>query len=202
MSRPTIDLFVEDRAHEEFLKAMIARLSADEHREIAVRVRSARGGHGRVVNEFTLYQDVVTRGLSSIPDILVVAVDANCSSFHETQKSLKNHLKAEFEGRATYACPEPHIERWFMADPESFAEVVGAEPPRERRKCERDRYKRQLVEAIRNGGHLAPLGGLEFARDLVLQMDLYRAGKNEPSLKAFVDSLRGALRLLGETGRS
>ena len=197
MSRPTIDLFVEDRAHEEFLKAMVVRLSAEEHRETMTRVRSARGGHGRVLNEFELYQEAIARGLSTIPDILVVAIDANCLSFHETQKTLKTRLKAEFQGRAAYACPDPHIERWFMADPESFAEVVGAQPPRERRKCERDRYKRQLVDAIRRGGYLPTLGGVEFAKDLVLHMDLYRAGKNEPSLSAFVDSLRGCLRLLG-----
>ena len=199
MSRPTIDLFVEDRAHEEFLKAMVVRLSAEEHRETMTRVRSARGGHGRVLDEFDLYQKAVARGLSSIPDILVVAIDANCQSSHETQKTLNTRLKAEFQGRAAFACPDPHIERWFMADPQSFADVVGVEPPKERRKCERDRYKRQLVDAIRRGGHLPTLGGVEFAKDLVVRMDLYRAGKNEPSLNAFVDTLRGCLRLLGES---
>jgi len=198
MSRSTIDLFVEDRAHEEFLKAMISRLSAEERRETVIRVRSARGGRGRVLEEFELYQEAVRRGLSSIPDILVVAVDANCASFHETLKSLASRLKEGFEGRAVYACPDPHVERWYMADPESFAEVVGAEPPRERRKCERDRYKRHLVEAIRKGGHTPTLGGVEFAIELAQKMDLYRAGKNEPSLKAFVESLRRMLRLLSD----
>jgi len=202
MSRPTIDLFGEDHAHQEFLKAMIGRLSGEENRQTVVLVRSARGGHGRVLSEFALHQRAILRGQFSLPEILVVAVDANCAGFREMQKRLTDNLKPEFEGRAVFACPEPHIERWFMADPESFAEVVGAEPPRERRKCERDRYKRQLLDTICKSGYPAPLGGLEFARDLVLRMDLYRAGKREPSLRAFVDSLRGALRLLGETQRS
>jgi hypothetical protein len=37
------------------------------------------------------------------------------------------------------------------------------------------------------------LGGIEFAEDLVASMDLYRAGKNEKSLKHFVDDLRAGL---------
>jgi hypothetical protein len=200
MSRPTIDLFGEDHAHEVFLKAMIGRLSGEEECKAVVRVLSARGGRGRVLGEFSLYQEAVARGSIPISDILVAAVDTNCASFHEAQRRLKEHLKPEFVGRAIYACPDPHIERWFMADPESFAKVIGAEPPRERRKCGRDRYKRQLLETICKCGHPAPLGGLEFARDLVLQMDLYRAGKNEPSLKAFIDGLRRALRLLAAGG--
>jgi len=202
MSRPTIDLFGEDHAHEEFLKAMIERLSALENREVVIRVLSAQGGRGRVLNEFALHQQAILRGRSPLPEILVVAVDTNCATYHETQKRLQNQLTPEFTGKVVYACPFPHVERWFMADPKSFSEVVGAEPVRERRKCGRDRYKQHLADAIRKGGQPAPFGGKEFARELVLQMDLYRAGKNEPSLKAFVDSLRGALRLLGKTGRS
>jgi len=80
-----------------------------------------------------------------------------------------------------------------MADPESFAEVVGVEPTREKAKCERDRYKQQLVQAIRKGGHIPTLGGIEFAQDLVARMDLYRAGKNDPSLKACIDACRAAI---------
>jgi hypothetical protein len=38
------------------------------------------------------------------------------------------------------------------------------------------------------------LGGIEFAEEIVECMDLYRAGKDEPSLKHFIDELRSALR--------
>jgi len=81
-----------------------------------------------------------------------------------------------------------------MADPESLTAIIGAEPKKERRKCERDRYKKLLVEAIRQGGQIVTLGGIEFATDIVLSMDLYRASKNEPSLKSFIDDMRSILR--------
>jgi hypothetical protein len=198
MTRTTVDLFVEDRAHEQFLKALVGRLSAEADRPVVIRVRSAQGGHGRVLSEFALYQATIARGLFPLPDMLVAAVDANCNSPQEVQRTLQQNLGREFQGRTAFACPDPHVERWFMADPESFAMIVGAEPPLERRKCERDRYKRHLVDAIRKGGHVPTLGGIEFALDLVSGMDLYRASKNEPSLGAFVDAARGILRTITE----
>lgn len=100
------------------------------------------------------------------------------------------------------ACPDPHVERWYLADPESFKEVVGHQPTIGKKKCVRDYYKNALANAVRKAGHPATLGGIEFAQELVERMDLYRAGKNERSLKAFVDDLRGRLRTLmqGEGG--
>ena len=38
------------------------------------------------------------------------------------------------------------------------------------------------------------LGGAEFAEEIITAADLFRAGKNEPSLKHFVDELRGLMR--------
>jgi hypothetical protein len=36
-------------------------------------------------------------------------------------------------------------------------------------------------------------GGMELADEIVEAMDLYRAGKNEPTLKRFADDLKAAL---------
>ena len=51
------------------------------------------------------------------------------------------------------------------------------------------------MKAVREAGHPPTLGGLEFAQELVGAMDLYRASKNDHSLGAFVNDLRGKLRL-------
>ncbi len=63
-----------------------------------------------------------------------------------------------------------------------------------RRKCDRDEYKRILVNALRSAGHPVMVGGAEFAEEIVTEMDFYRAGKNEPSLRHFIDQARGILR--------
>ena len=48
----------------------------------------------------------------------------------------------------------------------------------------------------RCGVHVVGVGGIEFAQEIVAGMDLYRAGKNDRSLKAFLDDLRSKLRIL------
>ena len=39
-------------------------------------------------------------------------------------------------------------------------------------KCDRDRYKKLLIDSVRNAGAVPLLGGLEYAEDIVKQMDL------------------------------
>lgn len=99
---------------------------------------------------------------------------------------------------AVVACPDPHVERWYMADPASFSEVVGMQVRPGKKKCDRGQYKDALARAVRAGGHPTTLGGVEFGTDLVEAMDVYRGGKNEKSLKHFVDGLRAQLARVAE----
>lgn len=194
MASVRVDLFAEDRGHEEFLRHLIPRIAAEAALDASVRKISARGGHGRAVSEFKTYQRVLEKVGADIPDLIVVAIDANCLGWNDFRTKLQAEIAERWTQRVIPACPDPHIERWFLADPPSFREVVGAEPQRERRKCERDRYKRLLREAVRKGGHLPTLGGVEFAREIVEAMDLYRAGRSEPSLRAFVEGFQALVR--------
>jgi hypothetical protein len=110
MSSPiVIDLFVEDHAHEEFLKAVLHRLAREEGKSILVRVRSARGGHGRVLTEFSLYQKSVLKapGDMTMPDLLVIAIDANCKRFNDARKDIEATIETPFRTRAIVACPDP-----------------------------------------------------------------------------------------------
>ena len=90
-------------------------------------------------------------------------------------------------------CPDPHIERWFLADPTSLKDALGMHVTLSTRKCERSLYKTRLVEALTAAGQVLTLGGIEFATEIVDAVDLYRAGKNEPSLKHFIEGLRSML---------
>jgi len=205
MSSPvTVDIFVEDRAHEAFLVPMLQRIARDENIVISPRVRSAWGGHGRAVAELTLYQRVVEKGAPGFdpPDLLIAGIDGNCSTFAKAKKAIVAATHAPFSDRLVVACPDPHVERWYLADPESFKDVVGRRPTVGKKKCARDYYKRLLAKAVQQAGHPPTLGGIEFAAELVEGMDLYRAGRSDRSLKAFVDDLRAKLRTLtrGKSG--
>ena len=190
-----VDIFVEDRAHEELLKPLLTRVAREEHIEVWPRVRSARGGHGRAIAEFKLYQRVVQSTLSNTSaDLVVVAIDGNCSTFASARRRIQDDTDPTLRDRLVIACPDPHIERWYVADPQSFATIVGHRPRVSRKKCVRDHYKQVLASAIQRAGHPVMLGGIEFASELIEGMDLYRAGKSDSSLKAFLDDLRAKLR--------
>jgi hypothetical protein len=195
MNRPiTIDLFVEDRGHEALLKPLLERLGREQERDVSVQVRAARGGHGRALAEFALYQDSVLKGAVSMPDLLVVAIDANCSSFREARASIEKELQEAFEDRTIAACPDPHVERWYLADLDAFHRVVGTRPKVGKQKCDRDVYKALLAQAVVNAGHPPTLGGLEFAEELAAAMSFYRAGKADNSLKHFLEAATARLK--------
>lgn len=195
MNEATVDLFVEDRAHEELLKALLTRLGRDEGKQLVVRPRSARGGHGRALLELDLYQRaIVAQG--PLPDLLVVCIDGNCERLTKAREEVVAHLRPGIADRTVVACPDPHVERWYLADPVSFNQVVGSRPSVGRKKCERGRYKEMLARAVRDAGHPATLGGVEFAREIADAMDLYGAGKNDRSLRLFLGEARSKIRQL------
>lgn len=199
----TVDIFVEDRAHEAFLVPMLWRIAREEKVLVKSTVRFGRGGHGRALTELKLYQYFLQKGtgVTTSPDLLIAGIDANCSTFARAKAAIVAATRAPFSDRLVVACPDPHVERWYLADPESFKDVVGYRPTIARKKCARDYYKDALAQVVRKAGHPATLGGIEFAQELVEHMDLYRAGRNERSLKAFLDDLRGRLRVLGQRER-
>ncbi|MEW6137060.1 MAG: hypothetical protein AB1733_02435 [Thermodesulfobacteriota bacterium] len=193
-SEPRLDIFVEDRAHEYFIRALVRRLAREQGLSFDVQVRSGTGGHGRAVSEFRNYQALLDKGLLSDPGLIVVAIDANCAKFPRKRREILDTVSSARSGAVIAACPDPHVERWYMADPESFHRVVGSSPRIRQKKCKRDYYKNALASAVRQGGHPPTLSGIEFAEELVAAMDLYKAGKIDRSLGLFVEELRSALR--------
>lgn len=174
---------------------LVKRVAAEEAVAVRCRVRSAVGGHPCAMREFESYQRLGERGIfTGIPDVLVVAIDTNCSPFAETRSEIEEATRHELRTLLVTACPNPHIERWFMADLKSFHRVVGHRPALGTAKCERGYYKDHLKDAVRYGGHPQTLGGIEFASALVEEMSLYRAGRADRSLKVFVDNLRARFR--------
>ena len=191
-----VDLFVEDVAHEEFVGALANRIAREEQVALSVQARSARGGHPRAMGEFGTYQALVEKGAlaSRAPDLVVVVIDGNCTTSRKKRAEIQKATRPRFLDRLVAGCPNPHVERWFLADPDSFHKVVGYRPVIGREKCEREHYKRLLSDAIRKGNQPATLGGIEFAAELVEAMNLYRAGRSDSSLRAFVGDLRSRFR--------
>lgn len=193
----TIDLFCEDRAHEALLKPLVSRIGIEAKCDLSVRVRNARGGRPRVMKEFQNYQRVAPVVSNSDADVVVVAIDGNCSKFAKARDDVRKLANPMVADRLIVASPDPHIERWYMADPQAVSEALGCAPPNLKQKCERGYYKEVLRNLIASSGRMSLLGGTETASDLIDRMDLYRAGKNDASFKAFLGDLKAKLTEFG-----
>lgn len=194
---PRVDLFVEDRAHEQFTRALILRLAREVGLRLRIHAVSARGGEGKAISEFSAWQRGFLRSRQQgTPDLLVLVIDANCRGWHDVRHELERSVDSSLVPRRVIGCPDPHIERWYMADPAGFGRVVGTAPPPDPGKCERDLYERLVMDAVRRADLPLLTGTEDLAPDLVEAMDLYRAGQAQPALRHLVDELRGALRLL------
>ncbi len=135
--------------------------------------------------------------LGRLPDLLVLIIDANCGDWQEVRSSLSAAIDQSVFPRSVVGCPDPHIERWCMADPVSFKQTIGVQPPVDPGKCERDLYKRLLRAALTDAGQPIVANAMEFAPELISAADLFRAAKTQRSLGAFVADLRTALLALG-----
>jgi hypothetical protein len=93
-------------------------------------------------------------------------------------------------------CPDPHIECWYLADPSAVAKVLKGPVALPAHKCQRAFYKRLLQDAVKAAGRQPILGGVEFGKPLVREMDLYQAGKAVPSLGATIAEVRQCFKAL------
>ena len=186
-----IALFVEDNAHRQVIGALVQRV-ADQH-GITVELgwRNAVRGFGRVVQEFENYLRDMKRQGAPLPDLIVVATDANCQGFSARTASIGN---LNIPVPLIVAVPDPHIERWLLLDGAAFREVFGRGCRAPDRKCSRNRYRQQLTDAIHQAGVKPILGGIEYAADIVRHMDLDRAARADTSLQRFLDHLHAIIR--------
>lgn len=188
-----IALFVEDHAHKEFLAALLRRLAAECHVEVRMEWRNARRGHGAVVHELKQFLRDLQRERDVLPDLIVVATDANCKGLVERLRQI-NEVTGKVAIPTVCAVPNPHIERWLLSDSTAFKSVFGRGCAAPDMKCEKARYKKLLVDTIRESGITPSLGGIEFADDIVRAMDLARASRADASLGRFIEEMRGVFK--------
>jgi hypothetical protein len=132
-----------------------------------------------------------------MPDLLVVATDANCQGFSDRKREIEKAAYRLLETnpeKLLMAIPDPHIERWMLVDSRAFKAVLGRGCEAPDQKCQRERYKQMLLAAMRAAGIVPPLGGMEYAREIVQHLDLERAGRLDPSLGSTVAGLRRGLK--------
>lgn len=198
--RHRVALFCEDQGHEQVGSALIRRLAREVGAHVLVDPLCARGGRGRAITELKTWQRALQLGQKTgVPDLLVVLIDGNCEGVHATRKQIEPMINPSVCPVAVIGVPDPHVERWLIADPEAFTALIGAPPPTDPGKCGRDIYKRIIRETVERAGVPLLSDVLELSPDLIDCMDLFRAGKTQPALGQLLDELQRALRTLAQT---
>jgi hypothetical protein len=194
-----VGYFLEDIGQENFLKALVERVARETGlppKRLRHDVRNATGGRGKVMGELRSFLRDVNHERERLFTLLVVAIDGDCRGYRERRDEIRAIVEQSgYPGLVVCAVPDPHIERWYLADPHGLQQVlevssVPAAPPY---KCERGRYKQALRDAIRQTGATAPLGGLEYGPDVAEALDLYAVGKVDAGFKHFRDELQEGL---------
>ena len=144
-----------------------------------------------MIQELKQYLAELRRGRAPLPDLFVVARDANCIGYADRVKEI-NAVVNDYQGFIGLAVPDPHMERWLLIDSHAFKEVLGKGCQAPDSKCDRDRYKQLLADAVRTAGVDPPLGGVEYAEEIIRAMDLDRASGNDVSFAHLLRDLRSA----------
>lgn len=203
MAEVVIGYFLEDVAQERFLQALVERIAQDlgwPREALRHNPRNVAGGQGTATTALRQFLRDVRRGRERPFDVLVVVLDGNCQGYAKKRNEIQAITEQTgYAAPLVCAVPDPHIERWYLADPAALRQVIGTEahpflPPY---KCERDRYRRALREAFAQAGFIPPLGGAEYGPELAEVIDLYAVGRTDPAFRHFVEDLRAALAPLG-----
>lgn len=199
MVKISIGYFLEDIGQETFLTALVRRVVHDMHVPedcLKTIIKNATGGRGGVMSELKRFLLDVQRNLDAPLDILIVAIDGNCKGYTERKKEIDEKC-GNYQGRIVCAIPNPHIQRWYLADIKSLSKSIGVKsiPKVPKYKCERGRYKQALREIFKKINVIPPLDGAEYGDVIATNMDIYTASQNDTSFKHFIEDLRQAISL-------
>jgi len=192
--------FCEDIAHERFIRGLIQR-AAEDHGVSPPHIRVLNATHGsKVWLEFRQYLQELAKGREPLPNVLVVVIDGNCEKPNTVRRNIEEEVrKQRLSIHLVCAVPDPHIERWYLDDQQALKSVLPeARPQKLSYKCERDRYKRALRQAIRDAEVEPLLGGAEYGEDIARTLEPSRLDR---SFRTFWKDLSAAFRNLAGCGR-
>jgi hypothetical protein len=191
----TVVCFFEDIAHEAFITELVRRAAKEQGKVVEIDTRNATGG-AKVWGELKAFlRDLVNA--TGKPDILVVVVDGNCKPKQKQQQVMKL-LQSQTLRIPHYVIgvPDPHIERWYLEDPNALPQVVSnATPQLPHHKCQKSLYKNALRDALRAAGLEPVLGGAEYGAEIAAVLDPYIVSKGDSYFDRFWKDLNNALKL-------
>ena len=187
--------FLEDRAHENFITALVERIAQEMGVSVKHDVRSAVGGN-KVIGELKKFIGDFTNN-SQNADIFIIARDSDCKNYSERVEEIKRifeNVNPELLEKAVFCIPDPHIERWYMEDFEALRKVLNKNISIDKPKydCEKNYYKNKLRNIFREVGSV--IGGVEYGDEIVSEIDIYLLEKANANFGKFVRDLKSLLK--------
>ena len=192
MANPHIGMFMEDAAHEKIVASIVEKVADETGISVTFNVRNASGGASRMLRQLRRFLSQYGKAGYAPYDLLIVVQDTDCEGESAVKRDVSSTVeRTGYLGKIIVAAPDPHIEIWYLSDPNAVQTVSGSDrlAPIPSGECEKDIYKDRLLGQFRD----KPLGGIESAASIVAHMNLYRAGRNVRSLRSFVQEVRSAL---------
>ena len=184
--RIRVDLFCEDAAHESWCRALLGRLADEASIEVSIRGGTANLGIPRLKRELRAFSRIL-EARAGLPDLLVVMIDANDVGPRARRQEIEDAIDLGTFPAAVVGTPDPCVERWFLADPESFSQRFGPVPSIPAG-APGEVWKDALIQALETAGEIVTGGGAEFAGDVM------EYGENEPLSRGSLGSNAQELR--------
>lgn len=202
VDRLKIIYFLEDRAQEQFMVALVERIASEvsiPSEALSSDVMSSRGG-SMVVEEFGNFARDRRKAGAAGAAMIVVAVDGDCQGHAKKTAQLLKKVKPTdpFRDILVFAIPDPHIERWYLIDQVALKKAAGLEhgiaPPPYKCKRQKGYYKRLLREMLRDQ-NIPSYDGSEFGPEIARNIsDLHATCRADPSFAGFVEDVERVLR--------
>ncbi len=201
--------FCEDLAHENFLRGLIWRVAGETgFQSLKLFPGSVKGG-SQVWKALTTYlRRFDAKSYTPSPDLLLVLIDSDCEA-QATQTRLREiteGIRQRGTPQVVAGIPIPHVEAWYLCDPEAVWKALGEGVPPEfmqkkrpawkelfrlrKADCQID-YKDRLRDFLSSLGIQPISGGAEYGESLARNIDPKRMPRD---LKEFWEALRNALR--------
>lgn len=129
-------------------------------------------------------------GLNDAGDALLVLIDGNGEGWAQMRMQVDSAVDRALFPYVAIGCPDPHVEVWCAADPGALQRVLETSLPARPKKAGRGVWKKWLRDALTEAGHVILSDPMDISAELLPEMDLYLAGREDPSLKAVIDDVR------------
>ena len=195
-----IGYFLEDIAHEKFIKEITIKILENEYnsKKVIHDVRAARGG-SKSHKKFKDFIKDTRKQIALDVDILIVAKDGNCKGFREVKRELSSCIKGDhpLKEKIIFAIPDPHIEKWYLLDQRAFKKALETEtaPDLPPYKCEKNYYKGIMKRFLKEQDINSLSGGAEYGQLIVQNLEnLTYFERCDESFRSFVSDLKAVVR--------